>query len=600
MSRPRSAQELIHWLDAGEGARWIRRAAFLALVVVLSLRVGWTQFRGPQSEATLMQAETGLRLATGAGFVTGVNFPQTASVLKARGVPFDPSKPYPELHHAPLYPLVVATVLTLVPSSTRERWFATPPAIPDGFAPDYLLLALNVALLWLVVWRAARLAEGLFGGRAALLTALGLLFSFPVWQATAAVNGQPLLMLLAVLFFEVWRWLIRQSGTGAGGAALLAPAGILGVIGGLLFLAEYPAGVLGVFAWVTAPLSFARSARLRVFAAVGAGLLLTAGPWLVRNVNLTGHPLALARHDLALKAGDPTAEPATLRATLSAEAPRIDLRKLGNKLLGSVQESLRSRLWSGGAMWFTAFLVAGWLYAFRSAEADRLRWLFTVAFGLALVVQAACNSGELERPVAVWMAPLIVVFGAGFVGVLLASSELVSNWPRLAITVLLGLQGLPLVHSALEPRRLHFQYPPYFPALFQGMRQELEKRGALPAYGVMADVPAGVAWYGGVRAWSQPPRLKDFHAITLEQPIGELLLSPRTLDRPFLSDLSARPAAGPGLLGAGANRFGEWGEIYGGLLTGTLPRGFPLSSAQKLADNLYVLLNPALPPAREK
>ena len=131
----------------------------ISLVVVLSLRVGWTQFRGPQSEATLIQAETGLRLATGAGFVTGVNFPQTASVLKARGVPFEPSKPYPELHHAPLYPLVVATALTLVPSSTRERWFATPPAIPDGFAPDYLLLALNVALLWLVVWRAARLGR---------------------------------------------------------------------------------------------------------------------------------------------------------------------------------------------------------------------------------------------------------------------------------------------------------------------------------------------------------------------------------------------------------------------------------------------------------
>ena len=60
MSRPRTAQELIHWLDAGAGARWLRRAAFLALALVLSLRVGWTQFRGPQTEATLIQAETGM------------------------------------------------------------------------------------------------------------------------------------------------------------------------------------------------------------------------------------------------------------------------------------------------------------------------------------------------------------------------------------------------------------------------------------------------------------------------------------------------------------------------------------------------------------
>ena len=169
-----------------------------------------------------------------------------------------------------------------------------------------------------------------------------------------------------------------------------------------------------------------------------------------------------------------------------------------------------------------------------------------------------------------------------------------------SLALLLGLQALPLVHGALEPRRLHFQYPPYFPALFQGMRLELEKRNALGPYGLMADVPAGVAWYGGVRCWAQPPRLRDFHAVSLQQPIGALLLSPRTLDRPFLSDLSARPASGPGLLAAGAGRFGEWGDIYGGLLTGTLPRSFPLNSAQRLADNLYVLLDPALPPPRGK
>ena len=33
-----------------------------------------------------------------------------------------------------------------------------------------------------------------------------------------------------------------------------------------------------------------------------------------------------------------------------------------------------------------------------------------------------------------------------------------------------------------------------------------------------------------------------------------------------------------------------------GLLTGALPREFPLAAPRKLAENLYVLLNPALPP----
>jgi hypothetical protein len=160
-------------------------------------------------------------------------------------------------------------------------------------------------------------------------------------------------------------------------------------------------------------------------------------------------------------------------------------------------------------------------------------------------------------------------------------------------------QALPLAHDALEPRRLHFQYPPYFPALFQGMRLELERRGAVGRFGLMADVPAGVAWYAGVRAWAQPPRMRDFYAVTIQQPIGELLLTPRTLDRPFFSELNARPIL-PGTLSAVPNRFGEWGEVYAGLLTGGMPREFPLGSPQKLAENLYVLLNPALPAPRGK
>jgi len=115
----------------------------------------------------------------------------------------------------------------------------------------------------------------------------------------------------------------------------------------------------------------------------------------------------------------------------------------------------------------------------------------------------------------------------------------------------------------------------------------------------MADVPAGVAWYGQQRVWAQPGRLRDFYAITLEQPIGELLLTPRTLDRPFFSELGARPVE-PAALSRSTDLFGEWGRIYAGLFTGRIPADFPLNAPQKLAENLYVLLNPALPPAQGK
>ncbi len=597
MSRPRSAQEIIHWLELGPGARWLRLAAVLTVCLVLSLRVAWTQFHGPVSESTLIQADVGRQLSRGEGFTTKVNYPQTAAVLATRGVRFDPHQPYPELHHAPLYSVVIAGTLRLLPAGAREAWFAAAPVPPEGFAPDYVLLALNLFLLWVTAWLTFVLGRRLFEPLVGILAAGAVLLSVPIWQATVAVNGTPLLMVLAVLAFLAWHRLEAGADSPATGSRLGLWSALLGLGCGLLFLAEYSAGALVVVALAYALTRFQGGPRWRVAAGVTAGFLLVTAPWMVRNVAWTGHPVALARYNVALKFGDPTAEPATMRSTLSAIPPEIDLKKLGNKTLTAIQENLRSRLWSGGAMWFTAFFVAGWLYSFRDAQVNRLRWVFTASLGVALLAQATLNSGESERPVAVWLAPLLIVFGAGFFQVLLGSNARLAAWPRAAVTTLLCIQALPLLHSAMEPRRLHFQYPPYFPSLFQGMRQELKRREATASFGLMADVPAGVAWYGQERAWSQPPRLRDFYAITLLQPVGELLLTPRTLDRPFFSELNARPIL-PGALSALPDRFGEWGGIYAGLLTGALPREFPLASPQKLAENLFVLLNPALPPVR--
>jgi len=563
------------------------------------LLIAWKQFHGPASEATLGQADVGRQLAAGAGFTTLVNYPQAVAVLQSRGVPFDPAQPNPELHQAPLYSLVIAGALRLLPQAQRTALFASPPTPPDGFAADYFLLGLNLVLLWFAAWLTFDLGRRLFEARVGLLAAFALLLSVSIWQETVAVNGTPLLMVLALLAFNAWHRIETVAEASAGTRAPAAWTLALGAACAALFLAEYAAGAIVVVALAYAAARFHRRARVVALACVTAGFVVVSGPWIGRNIAVAGHPVALAAQNVALKSGDSTAEPARAIATLSAEKPRLDLRKLANKALTSLQEDLKSRLWSGGAMWLAAFFVAGCLYTFRSPTTNRLRWVATAALGVLLVAQGALNSGETERPVAVWFAPLLMIFGGGFFFVLIGSNTVLSQWPRTAATALVLVQALPLVHDALEPRRLHFHYPPYFPALFQGMRDELERRQSMDRFGIMADVPAGVAWYGRARAWLQPPTLRDFYAITLEQPIGELLLTPRTLDRPFFSELNARVIL-PGTLGVLPNRFGEWGEIYAGLLTGALPREFPLGAPQKLAENLFVLLNPALPPPQGK
>ncbi len=593
--RPRTTQELIHWLEMGGGARWVRLGALLVFGLVVSGLVAWRQFHGAASEATLAQADMARQIAQGDGFTTRVNYPQAVAFFAARGVRFDPLRPYPDVYQAPLYPMVIAGALRLLPHAAREALFAAAPAPPFGFAADYLLLGLNLLLFWLAVWLAFDLGRRLFGGPAGWLAAIALFVSVPVWQQVVAVNGTALMMVLGLGAFQAW-WR-AESAPDLRRAAV--PLGALGALCGALFLAEYSAGALVAVALWGAARRFGGAARWPALGLVLAGFAAVSLPWVARNMAVTGLPVGLAVQNIALKAGDATAEPSVVRATLSAQLPAIDLNKLSNKVLTSIQENLRSRVWSGGAMWFVAFFAAGWLYAFRSGPVNRIRWLFTASLLVLIGSQAAFNSGDSERQAVVWLSPLVIIFGAGFFFVLLSSHPVLSAWPRACAAALLVLQALPLAHDALDPHWLHFQYPPYFPGLLQGMRRQLDASDASGRYGLMADVPAGLAWYGRTRAWAQPATLHDFYAVQIEQVTGELLLTPKTLDRPFFSDLNARPRA-PGFLSASVPRIGQWGEVYGGLLTGALPREFPLSSPQKLAENLYVLFDPSLSGARTR
>ncbi|MSU50925.1 MAG: hypothetical protein EXS37_17850 [Opitutus sp.] len=244
MSRPRSAQELIHWLEIGGGARWIRLAAMLAGTLALSLLVAWKQFHGPTSEATLVQADMGRQLARGAGFSTLVNYPQTVAFLNARGVRFDPRRPYPELHQAPFYSIVIAGGLRLMPGAAREALFTTAPVPPDGFAGDYFLLGLNLVLFWLSAWLTYDLGRRLFEPRVGWLATLALLLSVPIWQATVAVNGTPLVMALALGAFSIWHRIEIRADATAGMRGTFVWLGSLGAVCGLLFLTEYSFGAL--------------------------------------------------------------------------------------------------------------------------------------------------------------------------------------------------------------------------------------------------------------------------------------------------------------------------------------------------------------------
>jgi len=582
-------QSFVHWLEAGSGSNWLRLAAGLAALLLFSLVLAWRQFSGPSTEAVLEQADIARQLASGEGFTTLVNHPQTVVLLKERGIPFDAAQPLPALHHAPLYPLLLALPLWLMPEAWRNALFDHVPSAPDGFGGDYFLLAFNLLLLWLAAAQCYFLARALFGGRAGTLAALSLLFSAGIWLDTLALNGS---LLPALLLLATFQLLLRLDAEEAPARFWSTLAG-LGVLSGLLFLTDYSCGA--VLPVLLVYLGFRFKGRLRAWV-LGLVILIFAAvctPWLLRNASLSGNLLGFSAQEIAFKAGDPTAEPAVWRSSFTTLQPSVDASKLLNKILTRVQSGLASELWSGSAQLLLAFFLTGLLYRFRGIAAEGLRWLVVATLAVLLLVYSACDSGEPGRSPMVYLGPLLIVFGSGFFLVLVESNPWLRTWPRLAIAGLLFLQATPLLQDLFEPRRIHFHYPPYFPSLFTGLKQELSARNASSRYGIMSDIPAGVAWYARQRAWSQPARLWDFYAINLEQPIGQLLLSPRVLDRPFFTELSGKRVL-PVSLAAENPKLGDWGQVYQGLLTRRFPQNFPLVTVQRLTDNLYLLVDPSL------
>ncbi|HVU16191.1 MAG TPA: hypothetical protein VHD32_04670 [Candidatus Didemnitutus sp.] len=579
----RSPQDFIHWLEQGTGARWMLRVAAAVLGLLLTVTFAWKQFHGIPDEWTMQQAVTARQLARGAGFTTLVNYPQTYAVMKSRGIGFEEKNPYPELHQPPFYALSLAAVFTVLPAAI---WKHVPTA-PGGWAPDYAILIFNLLLFWVSVALTARLAARLFDRRAAFVAAMGTAVSVTLWQQTVALSGLPILLVLIVGFFNVIAEIELLRAEEHGGGRFVGLMVAAGVVGGLLFLTEYPAGLVIPFAVAFLGWRFSGRTRTVAITAFVVAALATMAPWLARNVAVSGHPLALAWEDLALKSDDPTAYPSAQRNTAAIEAPAFDLNKLANKGLTGMERNLGERLWSGGGLLLTAFFVAGLAYQFRHGAANRTRWYFAIIAVALLAAQPFFNSGESPRLPAYFLAPLIIVFGAGFLFVLLDSQPALSSHWRWVVAGLLLLQGLPLMRDCLEPRRIHFHFPPYYPNLFMELRRDLQTK-FLPGTGVASDVPAGTAWYGQMRVWSKPERLRDLTTIAVDQDIGGLLLTPVTLDRPFFTELAARKEEAIQLTDAGG-----WGGVYTGLVTHRMPPGFALSATPlRLTDNMVLLVNP--------
>lgn len=591
-------QQIVYWIDLGLVKKIITVVALAAITVVYSFYHGYKRYNGPGHEDVIEMAVLGKQLSEGKGFSTLVVYPQTVAILESKhdDYIFKENQLHPELYQAPLYPLILATGLKVMGKSYRRNVWKDPVSEARGVYPafngDYYLIIVNVIIFWLVCLLTYFLGCLLFAPTVGLLAYLAVLFSLGLWDNILSVSGVVVLMALLLLLFILWSFIeSARSAESAEDISNIKPwfFPLMGFILALLFLAEYTAGLIGVVFIGYCLIFFPRGKLLiRTLGIAVLIFMLTISLWVWRNIEWTGHPLALAGQYLSMRAGDSTAEPDEIKIKFDHELPPLKIKKVINKGFKGIEVNLKDHIWKGGGYLFCAFFLTGCLYRFRQRRTNVMRWCAIITVFTLLLFQPFFSSGLTIRLPAYYVTPLIIVFGCGFFMILLESTKKRDRGEKLLVILLvLIFHSLPLVHNLSEPRRVPFKYPPYIPSIMVYTRTDLKVKFR-PEYGFMADIPAGLAWYSQQKVWAKPSDYSGFVNVFLRQNIGGLLLSPAILDKPYFSKLLPADAELTG--GVGETR--HWGDVYRGLEQGKLPEYFPLQIPLRLAINMFVLINP--------
>ncbi len=561
-------QELIHALEVGSGARYLRVVALLLAVVTIAVIYDLRELQNFKTEEAMDAAQVGRNVAEGRGFTTRYIRPFSMALVRDHRADRDPliKGEHPDLANPPLYPLVLAGLMKIpglfeyqIPSPKEGQF--------RRHQPDFLITLFNQGLLFLAIALTWYLARKLFEPKVGLLTALAMLGSEVLWQFSG--SGLPtmlalvLFMLLINLLYALSVGSRRDPVQALGVAVILAAA--CGLLCGALCLTRYALGVL-IIPVVIYLISGFPGRRVVLPVVAGVLFLATISPWLVRNYQVCGNPFGLAPYSLAQETSQFTEN--WLVRSLDTDVSKVGRDDLVRKTFLGASQVLREELPQLGGSWLTAFFLAGLLVPFVDRSRAHLRW-FTVgalaALSLAQILSRTYLSTDMQRfnseNLLVLMTPMVAMFGMALVWLLVYSLEVFAEaWRSVVLGLVITVLWIPLIVAFGPPRTFPIAYPPYYPPTIQRVSQWFE-----PGELVMTDMPWAVAWYGDRQAvlMSKSPDQEFLDINDWQKPVNGLYLTRLSLDQRFLSGwvLNAR----------------QWGRFIIDILTkGEVPKGFPL------------------------
>ena len=587
-------QEYINSIEQGKGAKLIRITVLLLMLLGASLVYNINFTRNFTAPEAMDAAQLARNIAEGNGFKTKFIRPVAIDMLRQTGNVTDEElkKSFPDITHPPLYPLLLAGWMKLMPF---EFEIDLNNSEIKRYQPEILIYLLNQILFFVALLQVFRLGEKLFDSLVAWCSSLVFIGSELYWQFSASGLST---MLLLVLFLALSKALLRleeevslQSTEGLKTkftGRLFCITFWIGALVGLGCMTRYGFGLL-IIPLVAFIALFGGAFRLRAILVGILAFIIVISPWLGRNIFLSGNLFGtsgLALYAQTYEFPEDTIErtlffdPNELSDALSSDvkvlkqgvADRVGFWSIADKLSRNLRYLFLTDLprFSGG--WFAVICLIGLVVPFRNKSLHRLRLFLLLSLVILSIGQALgrthLSDSEttlielIRRPLGqvglaelapnlsgdnliVIIGPVSFLFGMGLFFSLLDQWKVILPEMRLAGGGLVILvSSLPLLLSFVLAKPYPVADPPYHPARIQYLKSIPKEHGLQelkPENLFMSDLPWAVAWYGNQDSvWLTRNVQPDFYRINDEfRPIRALYFTEITTDQRYVSRVFA-------------------------------------------------------------
>lgn len=453
---------------------------------------------------------------------------------------------HPDLANAPVYPLVLAGLMKVLP------FHYAIPAKSTGFwgnegrfwryQPDFLIALFNQFLFLALIGLILLLARRLFDSSVAWLSALVLLGTELFWRIS--ISGVPTMLLLLLFTGLVWLLVLLEAEAReprGGPTRLLVLAFLAGLIAGMGAMTRYS------FGWLIVPMLvflilFGGKRRVPIAGLAVAGFLLVFVPWVARNCVVSGTLFGTAGY--AILEGHGAFSGDSLQRSLEPVLSQFTFHSIWIKLMVNMRQIIQSDLPKLGGSWLTAFYLIGLLVNFRNPAIKRLRWFLLMSLFVLCIVQSLGRT-QLSDDAAetssenllVLVVPVLVIFGVSLFLALLDQIHLPLRELRVVLLVLFGILACsPMILAFLPPKSIPLVYPPYYPPFLQNAASLLKEKEL-----TMSNYPWSMAWYGQRQSvwWTlkcmpdpkEPEAGEDFIAVNdYLKPINLLYIVPPAIE----------------------------------------------------------------------